>query len=1044
MEDLHSILASLHQIESDITSTHETHADTHEIGADGALADVLVDARMPWESKFGEFEFGDNGAKFNKETWNKLTDTQTEIEFVKISSKAIQLTLVEVLACQKLFFDAMESYKTNYGDLFHDLYRDTTVLLREREDKHVAYQDALKNEEGTQQTREDTKAAYEVVQKKAADIVPKQLQQIQLMQENELLITNTHAKFEQEYNKLKTIYIRVTNTLQRMKDFPPDVFERTQKELLAEYEGHEKKISDLHTTCRELLEEHKKNITSARKEYWNLAIAQSQKKEETASKEDIALETQARSRDIIHKQELPMKNLVSTIRKLIEARNDNIIAYGLDVQEFVNIVEYGIHNKDVSTNEATFTTWAQQCDTKKYVFVASRAMIEHLNVQIRKDIDSLGRLKDGYILTCSDAKMDQDNINARIKKICPHDFTAMLSRLLYDQVAEKAATAEQKFLTTRARFAALIDTANTAGHRHALQLFEQEITEMTELRANFNTLNDAHLRQVRTVVGQLRKYLDLIRQLISIDKTADEVSFLDIRNEMLKCQTVYENEQKDREIVEGESFRIKQRFQEIRKKALNRPPTHDGKRYKGEEMKRYKTLMDTIARIQLSTTKALTDAFGVLQQMLRELATARPQADALIKKHASRLPHAPPAQRQPGLDAPAVKEERPAVKHAGADPPFHRSSSVPATLQPYLKVEDVHIPPPPSLMRGDHSAGSGPRKAYWSALDGPGAPGAPDAPFSPDSPDAPDDIFSHRHSQFEVGITALARCLLYNLYPPVPAPPFHERPAFARYAQKDPRVALAAGHPELHALCARITHIAGPVLYHLKHFAAYRFLVEFPLLACIVSRALEPGAVARLYAARRDVLLAPDVGRIRACLDRANLPLLRQLALAQLPQGHFQPPPGQDESDAVAYAWARFPESRHSSEQSSQHHGGTQFSSRHNQQRSALPEQRAREQHVFRQNQQHSASPEEDAHRHEFSRGHSQQYSALPEQRAHNQHVLQHHRAQMRGSPHEQRYQQHSALHEQRARKQHVLQHNHAQVRGSQQEQKPQVKSEEV
>lgn len=135
---------------------------------------------------------------------------------------------------------------------------------------------------------------------------------------------------------------------------------------------------------------------------------------------------------------------------------------------------------------------------------------------------------------------------------------------------------------------------------------------------------------------------------------------------------------------------------------------------------------------------------------------------------------------------------------------------------------------------------------------------------------------------FKQSLLAFAAQLLALVYPPVPAKIWLARPPVARYAHPD-RARAAGGSLELHALCARVAHIA--LLVHidpkLELLAAHRFLVELPEHARLLALACSPAPSSALYAARA----APsrehaNAAAIRACLSRSSLQPLRACAAA--------------------------------------------------------------------------------------------------------------------------------------------------------------------
>ena len=135
---------------------------------------------------------------------------------------------------------------------------------------------------------------------------------------------------------------------------------------------------------------------------------------------------------------------------------------------------------------------------------------------------------------------------------------------------------------------------------------------------------------------------------------------------------------------------------------------------------------------------------------------------------------------------------------------------------------------------------------------------------------------------FNQSLLAFAAQLLALVYPPVPAKTWLARPPVARYAHPD-RARAAGGSLELHALCARVAHIALLVTANAKFepLAAHRFLVELPEHARLLALACSPAPSSALYAARaapsREHANAPA---IRACLSRSSLQPLRACAAA--------------------------------------------------------------------------------------------------------------------------------------------------------------------
>ena len=132
---------------------------------------------------------------------------------------------------------------------------------------------------------------------------------------------------------------------------------------------------------------------------------------------------------------------------------------------------------------------------------------------------------------------------------------------------------------------------------------------------------------------------------------------------------------------------------------------------------------------------------------------------------------------------------------------------------------------------------------------------------------------------FKQSFLAFAARLLGLVYPPVPAKAWLDRPPVARYAHPDR--AGSAGSLELHALCARVAHIAFVVQISEKFepLAAQRFLVELPENARLLVLAVSALPAATLYAARAAPSREhPNAAAIRACLSRASLAPLRACA----------------------------------------------------------------------------------------------------------------------------------------------------------------------
>jgi hypothetical protein len=122
----------------------------------------------------------------------------------------------------------------------------------------------------------------------------------------------------------------------------------------------------------------------------------------------------------------------------------------------------------------------------------------------------------------------------------------------------------------------------------------------------------------------------------------------------------------------------------------------------------------------------------------------------------------------------------------------------------------------------------------------------------------------------------------------VPTAAFPARGPVARYAHADARAELAGVNPDLHALCARVAHIASLAQDdNTKALAALRFGLEIPEHSRLVSRALAPQPEGATYAARST--RAPqhaNLAHIRACLDKSTLHQLRRYALAVVRARH--------------------------------------------------------------------------------------------------------------------------------------------------------------
>jgi hypothetical protein len=138
------------------------------------------------------------------------------------------------------------------------------------------------------------------------------------------------------------------------------------------------------------------------------------------------------------------------------------------------------------------------------------------------------------------------------------------------------------------------------------------------------------------------------------------------------------------------------------------------------------------------------------------------------------------------------------------------------------------------------------------------------------------------HAAFVSSILSLARTLVERVYPPTPTDPARTRQAFARHARADPRIAASVAHGGLHALCARIAHIAE-LADTLPSVAALRFVLEIPENSRLVERATAPRPSGSPYAAR--AVQAPDhknIAAIRECLHKTKLQHVRRNAEAFL------------------------------------------------------------------------------------------------------------------------------------------------------------------
>lgn len=154
---------------------------------------------------------------------------------------------------------------------------------------------------------------------------------------------------------------------------------------------------------------------------------------------------------------------------------------------------------------------------------------------------------------------------------------------------------------------------------------------------------------------------------------------------------------------------------------------------------------------------------------------------------------------------------------------------------------------------------------------------------------------------------AFAARLLPLVYPPTPVPHWLARPAVARYAHPD-RARTAGGSLELHALCARIAHIA--LLTHIddnhEPLAAHRLVVEVPEHSRLLLRAVAPLPVPALYAARAASSREHrNAAAIRECLSRSSLDTIRACAAAtvaaatQNDDGDFDAPINQSSQQYV-------------------------------------------------------------------------------------------------------------------------------------------------
>jgi hypothetical protein len=96
-----------------------------------------------------------------------------------------------------------------------------------------------------------------------------------------------------------------------------------------------------------------------------------------------------------------------------------------------------------------------------------------------------------------------------------------------------------------------------------------------------------------------------------------------------------------------------------------------------------------------------------------------------------------------------------------------------------------------------------------------------------------------QRNHFADAVHPLAQALVSRAYPPVPAIAFHQRAQVSPSAHTDSRLKLARTNPALHALCARVAHIAFLAQNEQTvAVAAHRFAVEIREHSSLVSRAL--------------------------------------------------------------------------------------------------------------------------------------------------------------------------------------------------------------
>ena len=916
MEDLQSILASLQQIESDIAPENETHIHAQEMAAEGAFADTLI-GKVPWDTWFGETVWSvKRGEKpYTPSDWKSLSSIERDEEFLEFFT--IYFTRYELLI--PTLTASFEKHNKEYEDdvVYFERVFDTSVLkfIDKRNIAHQKYQDELKN---TDSATDTIAAAKELYEETLYDIpVPGEDVPLKIAQVPDLIVAfdAVGAAVYTPYNKMKVqielmsklitklmTFLKTigTNTVLTMK-----IFEGTGTALCKKYENFQQKyitmalenrkkfqqFTELHKAMKARYETLTKQILKANRRENELCgqdedLKQTKEKAPAAPAEPLEL-----SSDDLKKEEIAIRDDMNAIEIAYGIQLQNIKVYLQAQLAFVNEVEQNTRRKLDLEDEANLENWTKECTEKKKQCKEAQKKIETQELALDSFRTELTKLKHKVINTCltqiqrTDAEKSIKEyyiaIQTRMKTTSytkPDDYDKT-HRIYLERVKEADTSERDMNIIYQDAIAAISAQRPTDTQTKLLKDLDKCIDAMEAEKKEFYILSEDLFKVNKTLNTTTITYIDEIKQCLNgNDSEYVKIATLIYNSELIYIQeTVAVKNAMDRLDEKRKVFRNLHRQASL----LKQP--YDQKRLSGKLLAEYNKKYKYATNMTLQVVRDTDSMQQIVEKNQKQLEGAKVQMENHKKQH-TQAPRVP-AVVQPEANAPAVKKDVRKVPPQAADPPPDRVPSSPGNEAPKLQyLQPLNVLP---------SSRSGSHQSDRNEDFRPSAPSLhSSSPFQPPShTDAADE--------FRDGITVLARCLLVHTYPPAPALPFHARTSFARYAHKDPCAALADANPDLHALCARITHIAGPVYGASPILAAHRFLLEFPPLARILSRALEPRGGGALYAARLDAVpLFPDVRRIRACLDGANLPRLRQLALAVLLVDHDSAPHTHQSSDA--------------------------------------------------------------------------------------------------------------------------------------------------